>query len=910
MAAIGSIRADNSISLGDEDFSSKSSPFTRLPPGFLPFEEFQRQFSLGNASTEKLHPHTKSLSRILQKDLIQGLELLLDADQAVVEGLERFLPEIGPLSADLSDRLQKGGRIFLVGSGSSGRIAIDLAAKCAAAVPKSKGKIRGVIAGGDGAVIRAKEGFEDSEKEGEKVLEGFRLQPEDTVMLISSSGSSTFNAGCGHFAANLGSRVLYFYNSKEIPARTQKLFERTNNPAIPLELDIGPQAIAGSARLQGASIALVCLGALLEKALSPESKSLDELPQKLRQGTSLVRGHLNEIAELVRKETAVFSNPNSNFYRLKDETSEGYVTFIGQSDSIRDILIDATESSPTFSTNPIRRAGEEHLKKEEFRAYLADQKENRKAWETLLGREADRDTDAFDLDSEEIDSRIGKGNLLIGVAKLPDGKEIPSSLSKIVEKAASNETETGWVVISRGGLSSQIDGVSIGNIPSDPLGIVETFVLKQILNSISNGSMILMNKIYGNQMVDVRPSNGKLIDRCCRLVKEIWSESGRPLKWTERELYHAIAHISALKKEFTEKGQYAPSVVKIVLALLHLQKDPKDESIRQAVDFLAERGEKLDFLESGYTLCIDGGGSKTELQILDSQGRPVPFLKNGQIVQSYQAGPSNINVIRKEGVKAVLDDLFQDLQIDGENLQDILPRSRIIAGMAGVAQPQNNAAVASLFEEWGIDKKALILQNDAELALKLLHGNGIVLVSGTGSVCFAEKNGVRYRVGGLGTILGDEGSCYQMGLQAIQACLKEEFGYGPATQLSPVLQKHFGVSELKTFVPKINSGEMTPAEIASAAPLVFENAAQGDPAAKAVLSRIAGDLREMVSTALKISALSNCELHAWGGLFKGDSSDLLLKKIQEDPFIEWRNIQIVNQSNQNVAVAYAKIMGE
>jgi len=913
MAAIGSFRTDLSTE-SNEEISIKKSPLSHLPPDCLPFEQFETKFSLAGASTEQSHPHTKQLSQTMQKDLVKGLELLLDADEAVAEGLERFLPTLEPAAAEIAERLEKGGRLFLVGSGSSGRVAIDLAAKCGLAYPKAKEQIRGIIAGGDSALIRAKEGFEDSERDGEIALEAFHLKPEDAVLLISASGSASFNVRCGHFAANNGSKVFYFYNSKEIPPRTQKLFERTNNPAVPLELDIGPQAIGGSTRLQGASIAEACLGALLETVFDSGHSgehSVADMGHKIRKGTALVRKHLDEIAQLIRKETVIFSNPNSNFRRLRDETAQGYVTFAGLENTIREILIDATETSPTFSTNPIRREGESHLKKEEFSAYLIGQNESQ-AWKTLLGREPDLDTESFRIAKcGKCDDRQGKGNLCIGVAKISENSEIPAPLIAALNEAASKETETGLIAVSRGLIASTEKGVFVENVPSDPLGIVETLVLKQILNLISNGSMVLMNKVHGNRMIDVRASNGKLIDRCIRLVKEIWSETERPMKWSDRDLYHFITHANAYKKSAAEIGLYTPSVVKIVLALLHLEKEPGPESFQKAVDLLASEQERLDFLiPNTYTFCIDGGGTKTELQILDRQGRTIPFFKNGVAVDKIHAGPSNISVIKKDGVKSVLKDLFQNIQVNGENVEAVLHRSRIVAGMAGVSQPENKSAVASLFHELGIEKDQLILQNDGELALRLLQGNGIVLISGTGSVCFAEKNGVRHRVGGLGRILGDEGSGYQMGLKALQAALKEEHGYGPSTQLTVALRNHFGVKELKTLSVRINSGEMSPSEIASAAPLVFEKAAQKDAAALAILNRIAEDLREMVSTALKISSLSNCELHLWGGLFNSDFTDTLIKKIKEDSFVEWRNVKIVNRSSENVAVAFARGMSK
>lgn len=309
-----------------------------------------------------------------------------------------------------------------------------------------------------------------------------------------------------------------------------------------------------------------------------------------------------------------------------------------------------------------------------------------------------------------------------------------------------------------------------------------------------------------------------------------------------------------------------------------------------------------------YTFCIDGGGSKTLLQIIDSVGNIVPIIKNGAAALAIEAGASNINSVKKEGVRTALKELFEGLQIgqDQRDLKDLLRSSRVVAGMAGVSLPQNHDAVVSLFEEIGMEKEKLLLLTDVELALRLIKGNGVVLISGTGSICFALKDGVRQRVGGLGRILGDEGSGYQIGLKALRAGLAEEFGYGEATSLTAALRTLFQVDELKTLFPRINSLEMSAAEIATAAPLVFEKAHENDPVASEILAIAANELRQMVETALKISQLTDCELHLWGGTFKGQFATSVIERLAKE--LEGSRITLVNKSHENGTVSYARTL--
>lgn len=579
-----------------------------LPEGIMSFHEFSKHFDLKDASTEQLNPITKNLSQTMQKDVIAGLEQLLEADKKIIEGFKSFLPAIDFFAPQLAEKVLSGGRVFLVGSGSSGRIAIDIAAKCNSFFKECNRPIIGIIAGGDAAFIRAKEGFEDSEIEGEKALSQCNLGPKDTVILISASGSALFNVGCAHFAAEKGSRVMYFYNSKTIPARTQNLFK--NHSVIPLLIDIGPQAIAGSTRLQAATLAEAALGSLLVSTLyyaTKRTQSAQKYPrdliEKLKEGTRLIGSHLKQVRDFVDKEHEIFSDPRSNFRQLHDRTNQGYVTFLSDESCIRELLIDTTETSPTFSTNPPRRESELLKKRSEFQAYLIGEKENIEAWESLLGRQPQNDNVADFLLTCKADGPnayrnrpIGKGNFLIGVAKLQDSQEPLKEIMDQLKISHQQGGEINLILLCRGKLKKNDSKYSLilENVPHDSVGFAETILLKQILNLISNGSMILMNKVYGNQMIDVRASNGKLINRCMRLIKEIWRAYYPFSELDDRMLYHYINHVNKLKKDYEEKGMYTPSIVKIILAMLSLQCTPAH--FKRVVDRLMKEQERIDWI--------------------------------------------------------------------------------------------------------------------------------------------------------------------------------------------------------------------------------------------------------------------------------------------------------------------------
>src|SRR6185436_17481103 len=120
-----------------------------------------------------------------------------------------------------------------------------------------------------------------------------------------------------------------------------------------------------------------------------------------------------------------------------------YVTLLAYKDSIREVLIDSTETSPTFSSNPIRRENETHRKRAEFTPFLLGEKNNQEAWKALLGRDVHasdvQDTDAFLLSYQaegenSFQNRfVGKGNFVIGVMKLGPSQPLPDAMLDVLK---------------------------------------------------------------------------------------------------------------------------------------------------------------------------------------------------------------------------------------------------------------------------------------------------------------------------------------------------------------------------------------------------------------------------------------------------------------------------------------------
>jgi N-acetylglucosamine kinase-like BadF-type ATPase len=245
---------------------------------------------------------------------------------------------------------------------------------------------------------------------------------------------------------------------------------------------------------------------------------------------------------------------------------------------------------------------------------------------------------------------------------------------------------------------------------------------------------------------------------------------------------------------------------------------------------LAEEIQKV-LHDSNYIICIDGGGSKTELQILDRYGNSVALRHNGTVAYVMRAGGSNIKIVGEEGVKNTIDTLLNDLKIEetAVDVKSIVSQCIVIAGFAGAAGIESKNILKNLFKEYNFDENKIIIAHDAAMALETItDSDGIILISGTGSICFGKKGAEIIQVGGLGRWLGDEGSGYYIGIHALKAALEEEYGWGNPTSLKIALRKYFKTSDLKSIITPFYRGEITNYQIAALAPIVFDQAEMND----------------------------------------------------------------------------------
>src|SRR3954469_6791951 len=191
-----------------------------------------------------------------------------------------------------------------------------------------------------------------------------------------------------------------------------------------------------------------------------------------------------------------------------------------------------------------------------------------------------------------------------------------------------------------------------------------------------------------------------------------------------------------------------------------------------------------------HVLGIDAGGTKTVCLLADAQGA---------VVSAGRGPGANLHTAGEFAVEKVLHEAMEEALGD----RAITPAA-ICLGIAGVDREDEMRIVRAIMRRIGYKSRTLVV-NDALIALVAgaRDAPGIVMIAGTGSIVYGRNaNGEAARAGGWGHMIGDEGSGYWIGREAVAAVMRAADGRGPATRLSEVILTHFGVGDVSR-LPRI-----------------------------------------------------------------------------------------------------------
>ncbi|MDQ3087996.1 MAG: N-acetylmuramic acid 6-phosphate etherase [Acidobacteriota bacterium] len=151
--------------------------------------------------TEQANPQTENIDRV---STLEAIRLINDEDKKVAEAVEKVLPQIAEAIDKIVERLKNGGRLFYIGTGTSGRLGVLDASEIPPTFGVSYDLVQGIIAGGYDALYKASEASEDDKEAGRIDLQKRGLTEKDAVVGIAASGGTPYTVGAVELAREIG----------------------------------------------------------------------------------------------------------------------------------------------------------------------------------------------------------------------------------------------------------------------------------------------------------------------------------------------------------------------------------------------------------------------------------------------------------------------------------------------------------------------------------------------------------------------------------------------------------------------------------------------------------------------------------------------------------------------------------
>lgn len=189
--------------------------------------------------TEQENPNTANIDSVSTLDAVR---LINNEDALVAGAVGRIIPEIARAIDAIAERMAKGGRLFYVGTGTSGRLGVLDASEIPPTFGVSGDLVQGVIAGGYDALYQSTEASEDDSDAGARDLRGRNLHGDDSVIGIAASGRTPYTIGAVEYAKQVGCFTACISTVPD--SEITKVVDAVLAPVV------GPEAITGSTRMK------------------------------------------------------------------------------------------------------------------------------------------------------------------------------------------------------------------------------------------------------------------------------------------------------------------------------------------------------------------------------------------------------------------------------------------------------------------------------------------------------------------------------------------------------------------------------------------------------------------------------------------------------------------------------------
>lgn len=198
--------------------------------------------------TETRNPKTYHIDKMSTYEM---LRVINDENAVVTKAIDFALPQISVVCDTVADTIKSGGRVFYIGSGTSGRLGVCDAAECPPTFGVEYDLFNGIIAGGEKCMFKAAENAEDNPEAGIEDLKRRNFCNKDVLIGISASGSAAYVISAINYAKSIGAKTASITNNPDT--------ELGKAADIDICADTGPEVITGSTRMKAGTAQKIIL---------------------------------------------------------------------------------------------------------------------------------------------------------------------------------------------------------------------------------------------------------------------------------------------------------------------------------------------------------------------------------------------------------------------------------------------------------------------------------------------------------------------------------------------------------------------------------------------------------------------------------------------------------------------------
>lgn len=454
------------------------------------FKKIHEQFALGHLDTETPNPMTWGLGSLVQTDIVAARDKLVAVDLKMLNELPQWQTKTQELGVEVAATLKNGGRIFLAGCGATGRLSLSLEALWR--FEKNTEQVVAFMAGGDTALIRAIERFEDYPELGARQLRELGFTKNDLLIASTEGGETPFVIGAAMAAAEIGGKCWFnFCNQAAQLTRLSRCRTILNDDRVKkISLSLGPQALSGSTRMQ-ASSALMLVASMALWYGDQAGVQLKKWCEDLK--LDLINTSSAQWADLAALEADIIR-------------AQKCVTYLAPANFSICVLTDTTERGPTFSMTPFEHYYDPNDKPSYNYMAVETAKNALDGFVKILGR-MPRTLDWPELGGRANDERLN-GFIL--------------TLDHLKERKI--ETHMMKLTVGSEGMALELDGTIASTAAQSGSLLYRHLLLKMLLNTHSTLLMGRLGRYQSNVMTWVRASNFKLIDRALRYATFLLEE--------------------------------------------------------------------------------------------------------------------------------------------------------------------------------------------------------------------------------------------------------------------------------------------------------------------------------------------------------------------------------------------------